>query len=53
MQMQQEQSEEEEDQTDETRSTAAPLDAGTWGILAGCAALLLAGIVISKSYKKH
>lgn len=53
MQMQQEQSEEEENQTDETQSTATPLDARTWGILVGCAALLLAGIVISKSYKKH
>jgi hypothetical protein len=53
MQMQQEQSEEEEHQTDETQSTATPLNAGTWGILVGCTALLLTGIVISKSYKKH
>jgi hypothetical protein len=53
MQKQQEQSQQEEDQADEAISSTKLLDARTWGILGGCTALLLAGIAVSKFYKKH
>ena len=50
---QQETSQEAEDQAEEQTVTAQTVDAGSWKIYGGCAALLIAAIAVSKFYKRH
>jgi hypothetical protein len=50
---QQETSQEAEDQAEEQTVTAQTIDAGSWKIYGGCAALLIAAIAVSKFYKRH
>lgn len=50
---QQETSQEAEDQAEEQTVTAQNVDAGSWKIYGGCAALLIAAIAVSKFYKRH
>ena len=53
MMQEEEQSQEEEDEAaQDTATSAEPVDAKTWGILGGCAALLAAAIGIGKFYKR-
>ena len=50
---QQEMSQEAEDQAEEQTVTAQTVDAGSWKIYGGCAALLIAAIAVSMIYKRH
>ena len=50
---QQETSQEAEDQAEEQTVTAQTVDAGSWKIYGGCAALLIAAIAVSMIYKRH
>ena len=50
---QQETSQEAEDQAEEQTVTAQTVDAGSWKIYGGCAALLIAAIAVSMFYKRH
>ena len=50
---QQETSQEAEDQAEEQTVTAQTVDAGSWKIYGGCAALLIAAIAVSMMYKRH
>lgn len=50
---QQETSQEAEDQAEEQTVTAQTVDAGSWKIYGGCAALLIAAIAVSIFYKRH
>lgn len=50
---QQEMSQEAEDQAEEQTVTAQTVDAGSWKIYGGCAALLIAAIAVSMFYKRH
>ena len=50
---QQEMSQEAEDQAEEQTVTAQTVDAGSWKIYGGCAALLIAAIAVSMMYKRH